>query len=150
MRLTTAFLAAGLCVVDATGAAAAKSCENTGSFEGWLAGFKSEATAQGIKPRTIATVLNGMTLDQTVISRDRKQSFFSQTFLDFSAKLATNNRVQSSQSNIRGISWANAPASQQRDAAVTHTRMRWKLRVIVSRPRTAQRKNSTRPQCMTA
>ena len=34
-----------------------------------------------------------MTLDQCVIARDRKQGFFAQSFLDFSAKLATPNRV---------------------------------------------------------
>jgi lytic murein transglycosylase len=41
-----------------------------------------------------------MTLDPTVIARDRKQGFFAQSFLDFSAKLATPNRVQNGRAHI--------------------------------------------------
>jgi lytic murein transglycosylase len=74
--------------------AAPANCKNTGTFEGWVAGFRREAAAEGISQRTISDALDGMTLDQSVISRDRRQGFFAQSFTDFSAKLATNNRVQ--------------------------------------------------------
>ena len=44
--------------------------------------------------------LDGMTPDQGVIARDRKQGFFAQSFLDFSAKLATPNRVTNGRAQI--------------------------------------------------
>ena len=73
-----------------------ENCRNTGSFGTWLEGFKQKATAQGISRGTIAEALGGLTLDSSVIARDRKQGFFAQTFLDFQGRLATANRIQSS------------------------------------------------------
>ena len=67
---------------------AAANCQNTGTFERWLEGFKREAASQGIRAATIQAALGGVTQDQSVIARDRRQGFFTQTFLDFSAKLA--------------------------------------------------------------
>jgi lytic murein transglycosylase len=75
-------------------------CKNTGTFEGWLASFRKEAAAEGISQSAISSALDGITLDPTVIARDRKQGFFAQSFLDFSAKLATPNRVQSGKAQI--------------------------------------------------
>ncbi len=72
--------------------AANRNCQNTGSFDTWLAGFKKEAQAEGIRPATIQATLAGMQLDPGIIARDRRQSFFNQTFLDFYGKLATRNR----------------------------------------------------------
>ncbi len=77
-----------------------RNCQNAGSFEGWMAGFRKEAAAGGIGPRTIARVLDGMTLDQTVISRDRKQGFFAQGFISFQKRLATPGRVTASRKKI--------------------------------------------------
>jgi len=75
-------------------------CKNTGNFATWLDAFKRKAAAQGISPQTIAYALGGQTLNQSVMARDRQQSFFAQTFLDFQAKLATPNRVQSGRRKI--------------------------------------------------
>ncbi len=69
-------------------------CQNTGSFEGWLRGFRQEAAAAGVTPRTISAVLDDMTLDQGIIARDRRQSFFGQSFVDFRGKLVSRNRIQ--------------------------------------------------------
>lgn len=82
------------------GASAAPICQTTGSFERWLDGFRQEASAQGVSRATIASALNGMTFDPGIIARDRRQSFFAQSFLDFSRKLATQNRVQSGRKHI--------------------------------------------------
>ncbi len=71
-----------------------RNCQNTGDFDGWLAGFKKEAQAEGIKPATIQATLSGMQLDPGIIGRDRKQSFFNQSFLDFYGKLASKNRYE--------------------------------------------------------
>ena len=55
-------------------------CRNTGSFERWLADFRKEAAAKGISRATISAALDGMTLDPGIIARDRRQSFFAQSF----------------------------------------------------------------------
>ena len=70
-----------------------ENCRNTESFPTWLARFKKDAAAAGIRPTTINAVLDGMSIDGKVTARDRGQKFFSQTFLDFQGKLATPNRV---------------------------------------------------------
>jgi len=72
-----------------------RNCQNAGTFDAWLDKFRTEAAREGISRRTIAAALDGLTLDQSVISRDRRQSFFSQTFLEVAEKLATRNREQS-------------------------------------------------------
>lgn len=77
-----------------------RNCTNTGNFDRWLADFKKEAAASGVTRGTIDAALGGMTLDPGIIARDRKQSFFAQSFLDFSGKLATPNRMQNGQSMI--------------------------------------------------
>lgn len=76
-------------------------CKNTGSFEAFMDGFRREAVAAGVRPETIQAALGGVTLDQAILQRDRHQSFFSQTFLDFSAKLATNNRLQNGIAQVK-------------------------------------------------
>ena len=62
--------------------------------------FRKEAAAEGISQRTISLALDGMTPDPAVIARDRRQGFFAQSFLDFQAKLATNNRVTNGRAQI--------------------------------------------------
>lgn len=77
-----------------------RNCQNTGAFEDWLAAFRKEALAEGIKPATFQAALGGVTLDPTVISRDRRQSFFNQTFLEFYGKLATRNRYENGRKRV--------------------------------------------------
>ena len=76
-------------------------CRNTGSFEAWLNQFRQEARGNGISNATIAAALGGMTLDPSIIQRDRRQGFFAQTFTAFSGKLITQNRIQNGQSRLR-------------------------------------------------
>ena len=76
-------------------------CRNTGSFETWLAGFRQAAAAGGISRPTISAVLDGMTLDPGVIARDRRQSFFAQSFTAFSAKLISQNRLQAGAAQLK-------------------------------------------------
>ena len=79
----------------------AVACQNTGSFERWLAAFKQEAAQQGISQRTISAALDGMTIDPGIIARDRGQRFFSQSFIDVVAKLATSNRISRGHAQIQ-------------------------------------------------
>ncbi len=76
-------------------------CRNTGSFERWLAGFRQEAAGSGISRATIASALDGMTLDPGIIARDRRQSFFAQSFQAFSSKLISQNRIQNGTARLR-------------------------------------------------
>jgi lytic murein transglycosylase len=64
----------------------AASC-GTGSFDAWLADFKNEAATKGISQSAINAGLDGVTLDQTVLSRDRSQKVFSQSFEEFSGRM---------------------------------------------------------------
>jgi lytic murein transglycosylase len=66
--------------------ALAASC-GSGSFQAWLDDFKNEAAAKGISQAAIASGLSGVTLDQGVLSRDRSQRVFSQSFEEFSGRM---------------------------------------------------------------
>jgi lytic murein transglycosylase len=67
-------------------ALAAVAC-GTGSFEAWLADFKTEAAAKGISPAAIASGLNGVSLDRAILARDHSQQVFSQSFEEFSGRM---------------------------------------------------------------
>jgi lytic murein transglycosylase len=71
-----------------------RNCQNTVPFSRWIEDFKREAVAEGIQPRTIEAAIGGMTPDMSVIARDRKQGFFTQTFIQFYFKIATKSREQ--------------------------------------------------------
>ena len=58
-----------------------------GGFEAWLNDFKSDAAAKGISQSAIASGLSGVTLDQAVLSRDRSQRVFGQSFEEFSGRM---------------------------------------------------------------
>ena len=64
----------------------AASC-GSGSFDTWLSDFKSEAATKGISPAVINASMNGVTPDQSVLSRDRSQHVFSQSFEEFSGRM---------------------------------------------------------------
>src|SRR4051812_31432490 len=76
-------------------------CKNTGTFERWLDAFRKEARANGISAATISSALGGMTMDPGIISRDRKQSFFAQTFTAFSGKLISQNRINNGTARLK-------------------------------------------------
>jgi lytic murein transglycosylase len=72
-------------------------CQNTGSFDAWLRNFRREAAAAGVTQATLSAVLEDMTLDQGIIQRDRRQTFFGQSFVDFRGKLVSRNRITNGQ-----------------------------------------------------
>src|SRR5712672_4139185 len=79
-------LAVGAVLLMPAAPALAAAC-GTGSFEAWLADFKNEAAAKGISKSAIASGLSGVTLDQAVLSRDRSQRVFGQSFEEFSGRM---------------------------------------------------------------
>lgn len=80
--------------------AAQAQCE-TGNFESWLAGIKSEAASMGISQRAIAASLNDVTYDPNVISHDRGQKVFKQTFEQFSGRMISSYRLKKGAQLIR-------------------------------------------------
>lgn len=77
---------AGLLFTAFLSPAVAASC-GTGDFDAWLADFRRDAANQGISERAIASGLDGVTLDNTVLSRDRAQRVFRQSFEEFSGRM---------------------------------------------------------------
>ena len=77
-------------------------CQNTsGPFDKWLLAVRQDALKRGVRPQTLTLALDGLTEDRDIIRIDRGQSFFSQSFLEFQAKLATQGRVSSGQNKMR-------------------------------------------------
>ena len=72
-----------------------------GGFERWLANFKQEAANQGISQRTLAAAAPLMVFDQQVVNRDRGQRVFTQTFLEFSKRMAEGYRIGQGQQRIK-------------------------------------------------
>ncbi len=81
--------------------AAPATCRNTGSFDAWLAAFKSEAVAKGIPQRAIAAAAPQMTLNQRIIHIDRGQKFFAQDFLQFSDKMLAGGRIPNGAKQVK-------------------------------------------------
>ncbi len=69
-------------------------CRTSGPYDSWLAGFEREAAAQGISQRAIAAAAPYLTYDQRIVNIDRGQRVFTQTFLQFSDRMAAAYRIQ--------------------------------------------------------
>ncbi|MBW7968687.1 lytic murein transglycosylase [Bradyrhizobium sp. BR 10289] len=85
-RLALAALALSASILSAAPALAAVAC-GSGNFDAWLADFKTEAAAKGISQQAITAGLAGVTLDQSVLNRDKSQKVFTQTFEEFSGRM---------------------------------------------------------------
>lgn len=62
-------------------------CKTEGTFDGWLAGFKQTAAAQGVSQRTVSAALTGLAYDPKIIRKDRGQGVFKQSFEQFSGRM---------------------------------------------------------------
>jgi lytic murein transglycosylase len=80
-----ALLCGALLLAPVPSAFAAAACGS--NFDSWLADVKTEAAAKGISPNAIAAGLNGLTPDASVLSHDRGQQVFSQSFEQFSGRM---------------------------------------------------------------
>jgi lytic murein transglycosylase len=90
-------IAAFICltaIILLAGAARAAPCRTGGPYDKWLADFEREAMAQGISQQTIATAAPYLTYDQRIVNIDRGQRVFTQTFLEFSDRMAATYRIQ--------------------------------------------------------
>ena len=85
-RLALAAFALSASILSAQPTLAAVAC-GSGNFDAWLADFKTDAAAKGIAQQAIASGLAGVTLDQSVLNRDKSQKVFTQTFEEFSGRM---------------------------------------------------------------
>jgi lytic murein transglycosylase len=75
-------------------------CRKGQNFEQWLAGFKQQAIAHGISQQTLAAAAPYLTFDQSIISKDRGQGVFSQSFLQFATRMVQS-RMSSGPAHMR-------------------------------------------------
>jgi lytic murein transglycosylase len=95
------------------GAAQAAACRSGGPYEPWLADLKREAMAQGISQQAIATAAPYLTYDQRIVNIDHGQRVFSQTFLEFSDRMAAAYRIQTGAAKIKTYAPVFARIDQQ-------------------------------------
>ena len=98
IRLTPIFASialfgASLILFEAAPAQAGPECHGGKSFQAWLGDIKAEARAAGIKPASIEDALQGVNFDASIIRHDQGQSVFQQTFLQFSDRMVSADRM---------------------------------------------------------
>jgi lytic murein transglycosylase len=91
----TAFAGFAAATLFGTSYAFAAACQPPAAFPAWLQNFKKQAVAQGISPQTVNAALSGITYDPATIAKDRGQGVFAQSFLQFSGRMVSGNRLQS-------------------------------------------------------
>ena len=117
VREMRAIAVAAVLLASAFLAAAAHSqtapCRTGGSFEQWLAALEREAAADGISQRAIAAAAPYLTYDQRIVNIDRGQRVFTQTFLEFSDRMAAAYRIQTGAAKIKTYAGVFARIEQQ-------------------------------------
>jgi lytic murein transglycosylase len=108
--LRAAVVLAGILIA---GVAQAAPCRTGGSYDQWLADLEREAMAAGISQGTIAAAAPFLTYDQRIVNIDRGQRVFSQTFLEFSDRMAAAYRVQTGAAKIKTYAPVFARIEQQ-------------------------------------
>ncbi len=74
-------------------------CEKGGEgFDGWLTAFKRDAASQGISSSVIESALADVAYDESVVSRDRGQGVFHQSFEQFSGRMISSYRLKKGRS----------------------------------------------------
>jgi lytic murein transglycosylase len=113
MRKTAFAILLCLVVAGAAVSARAAPCRTGGPYDQWLAGVESEAMAQGVSQRTIAAAAPYLTYDQRIVYIDRGQRVFSQTFLEFSDRMAAAYRISTGAAKIKAYAPVFARIEQQ-------------------------------------
>ena len=101
MRVVLSVCSVVLALLAPLAEAQAAGCNDPAGFPAWLEQFKQEAIAQGISERAVASGLDGVTYDRNTVSHDRGQKVFTQSFEQFSARMANNFRVIKGRSLIK-------------------------------------------------
>jgi lytic murein transglycosylase len=88
-----------LCAMPAFARAESVPCG--GNFDAWLSAFRQEAITSGITRETLAEAAPLMKIDNAVLSKDRGQHVFTQTFVEFADRMAEGYRLSQSKDRIR-------------------------------------------------
>ena len=76
------------------GAALAADCGTSAKgFDGFIKSFRKEAVAKGIGEAGLAA-LDGISFDPAIVKKDRAQSVFSQSFMEFQARMVSDRRIK--------------------------------------------------------
>lgn len=89
-KFTLALLLASLAGTPAM----AQSVACGGDLAAFLEGVKAEAVAKGVSPDVARQAVRNASISRKVLSRDRSQGVFRQTFLEFSKRSVSANRMQ--------------------------------------------------------
>lgn len=84
-----------------------------GDFGAFLEGVKAEAVSRGVAPEVAERALAGARIDEKVLSRDRAQGVFRQTFLEFSKRTVSQARLDIGRSKLAELSSVFARAEQE-------------------------------------
>ncbi|MBX2805716.1 MAG: lytic murein transglycosylase [Hyphomicrobiales bacterium] len=75
-------------------AANAQQCEDSRGFKSWLGDMEQAATSAGVSEPTASRILNSVSYDRSIIRRDRSRAVFAQSFLKFSGRMISANRMK--------------------------------------------------------
>ena len=98
----TAMSAAAAAMLCAAPARAAQCGDTAEGFDQWLDGFKRYAASTGIPRSVIDASLSDAAYDESVISHDRGQGAFHQSFAQFSGKRVSSYRVKKGRNMLLG------------------------------------------------
>jgi len=112
-NLTTT-LAAGLAAFLLAGGAQAQTAPACGGdLATFLEGVKAEAQTLGVSAEVADRALAGAAIDQKVLSRDRAQGVFRQTFLEFSKRTVSQARLDIGRKKLKDLAPIFARAEQE-------------------------------------
>ncbi|MGB3874527.1 lytic murein transglycosylase [Shinella zoogloeoides] len=84
-----------------------------GDLAAFLEGVKAEALSRGVSAEVADRALAGAAIDQKVLSRDRAQGVFRQTFLEFSKRTVSQARLDIGRKKLKDLSDVFARAEQE-------------------------------------
>lgn len=87
--------------LDAAPARVAQCGKGGDGFDDWLTGFKREAASQGISSSVIESALADVAYDESIVSHDRGQRVFRQSFEQFSGRMISAYRLKKGRSLLK-------------------------------------------------
>jgi lytic murein transglycosylase len=88
-------------------------CRTSGPYDKWLADLEREAASQGVSQQAITAAAPYLTYDQRIVNIDHGQRVFTQTFLEFSDRMAAAYRIQTGAAKIKTYANVFARIEQQ-------------------------------------
>jgi lytic murein transglycosylase len=111
---TLAGFALALSFLTAPALAQGNACQGGKSFETWLDEFKAEAKGQGISDRALRAAGPDLVFDQAIKNKDHgTAAAFQQSFVQFSDRMANNNRLEAGRARIKANAQTFARIKQE-------------------------------------